>query len=116
MKYLFSTIIIGILFISSCKKETSEIKAIDTSIQTANATIDWMGHYSTDGCGYFITVHSNEVKAINEDFIDSTFIGSSKVPVEITFQYLLDPIKYDCGDNPHSSKINGVLIHAIKKR
>lgn len=109
MKALFGTLIIGLVFISSCKTTTNEIL-------TEEATLRWTASYATDGCGFMLGVHSVEFKADNEEIIDSTYQVSGDQNVILEFYTLNDDIEMTCGDSKEPLLFNGLHIVSIKRR
>lgn len=116
MKTLFGALLIGLVFISSCKKPESSSSNSNNETRIEEATIRWSGSYATDGCGYLVFINSVEFKPDNESFIDSTYqlVGNQNVTVEF---YVLDNqiIKY-CGFTHEKQTFNGLHVLSIERR
>ena len=114
MKTLFGTLLIGLIFISSCKKSTNASSKND--ILTEEATIRWTGSYAVDGCGFMLGIHSVEFKADNEKVIDKSYQISGDQNVTLEFYTLNDKLDMPCGDSKEPFLFNGLHIISIKRR
>jgi hypothetical protein len=108
MKTLFiCSGLFALLFLASaCQNSSQHI--------SSEALLRWTGMIAADGCGYFLDIGDKEYKAVNEEMIPESFQQNESTSVQLTFEYLPEPLEYSCGLMP-LRYISSIRIISIQK-
>ena len=99
-------------FLASCQTNNSPM---ESTPETATATLLWTGEIAADGCGFEIVIDGKKYLPENEDAIDEEYKGSDSTQVQLEFVRLPEPIDRRCGMLPQPRVMDAIRLVSITK-